>query len=419
MLQFCLPKTSKYSVLVILINIGVFSNTQGYQVNDTGENNEILIGEYISAIERLEASQGVYHVGIAEHLMRLGEVYDVEQRYDQAHQIYQRALHVHRVNYGLHSKEQVPIVKKVIEANLKRENWNTLNSNYKYLDWVYRRVYEKNPEDAIPNLEYLANAKLNLSNKLPTREQLVNLNETQKLYQKIVKFSEGRQEQLETKLNALYGVSITNYQIALMLSDPDRLQELINDGFQDDFDAELANYDRMFGQSFRQGRDAIESVIAEHETNPALSIESQITAMTYLGDWYLVFNKTHTAKEVYDQTHQLIVASNSKTDSIHQLFARPVPLPVFHERVKLDDENTQPLTDDKNYIQASLDVTASGKARNIRLNKDGDNKSKRSYHSIKKILATTRFRPRFENGQPVKTKDFKVKYVFPIAGTQP
>ncbi|MCZ6803245.1 MAG: tetratricopeptide repeat protein [Proteobacteria bacterium] len=402
-------RTNICSCVLILINLAIFNNAQAELEIRQNDAIETVIQQYESVVKELEVTHGVYHPAISENLMQLGLAYGSLDKYDQAHETFQQALHIHRVNYGLHSKEQLPIVEEIINANIKKNDWDTLNKNYDYLNWVYLREYEHDVEDLIPLLERLANAKLYIVRNLDRSEQLKHLKDTEKLFNRIITLSEGKQGYLENKLNALHGVGLSNYLIASFLDGQESrdLRETARDKQQ------AIRYYNAKIKSYINGKNAMLRIIREYETNPDLSKESHVIALTHLGDWYLVFNKPLTAKATYQEAHQLIASNNIKQNVIDYLFANPVQLPVYRSLYRSAPESEQQSTE-TNFIPVSLDVTRTGQTKNIQVIDSNTEKDKKLHRSIKKTLAATRFRPRFEQGKPVKTSDFNIK--FPESG---
>ena len=94
---------------------------------------------------------------------------------------------------------------------------------------------------------------------------------------------------------------------------------------------------------------------------------------------------------------------------IDRLFGQPRSLPA----IKLSTQNRDELIpEDPFFVLASFDVSPSGKAQNIRI-LDSKPKDNVSYlRRAKRSIASTKFRPRYENGEPVKTTGVNLRYVF-------
>ena len=100
------------------------------------------ITRYSERVQQLEAENGAYNHELVEELIGLGQAYYNMGNYTEALGLYNRALHINRVNEGLHNINQLPIVELIIEANTALKDYKKLSDNFGYLLWVYNRNFE-------------------------------------------------------------------------------------------------------------------------------------------------------------------------------------------------------------------------------------------------------------------------------------
>ena len=126
-------------------------------------------------LRQLELEHGPYHSSIAENLLRQAQVYFVLGQHQQARNATQHALEVQRISAGLYDKGQIPIVEQLIRVNKELKTWETVDTNYRFLYWLYRRAYGENSAELITVLELFINWKLDALNYglLTSREALV------------------------------------------------------------------------------------------------------------------------------------------------------------------------------------------------------------------------------------------------------
>lgn len=410
-------KTKTYCAFAFLILGLLLSNVRAEehaQIEIDSDETYKTIESLKANIKQLEVDHGAYHPGIGENLLSIGLAFRDLKQHDAALEYFQRALQNHRINYGLHTEEQIPIVNHLIDTNFALNDWEGLNKNYDYLNWLYRRVYGHNSEDLISPLEKLAQAKLKLYYHLRKDAGLEQLRSTEVLFNKVVELSDGKKGYIKNKLNALYGISLANYQVASFISAERSLLDVRDVRKTNSNYEEALRYDVIFNRAYSTGKEALQQIVNQHQDNPELSKESEVMALTYLGDWYLLFNHTFKAKKKYIEANQLLAKTNSGTTKT--LFSKPVQLPVFTmpfiERTSTID------LDENDYLTVSMDITKSGQPRNIEFTDNKLNDKKRLQRSIKDILYDTRFRPRFESGQPVLTKGLSMKYIYPQSGTK-
>ena len=372
------------------------------------------IENYHQNIKQLEIEHGVYHPGIGENLLSLGIAYKTLSQHDAALDSFQRALQNHRINYGLHNEEQISIVKNLIDVNYDKGDWQALNKNYDYLNWLYRRVYGHQSEDLIAPLETLAQAKLKLYYHLHKEADLEQLTSTEVLFNKIVELSAGKKGYLNNKLNALYGISLANFQVASVISSTRDLVDVRDVRRRNANYEEALRHDVMFTVAYNRGKQALEQIVEEHKSQTELSKESEVMALTYLGDWYLLFNHRLSAKKKYIEANKILAELDFDNQNTKSLFTKPVQLPIF--AMPFVERGAKIDLDETNHLTVSMDITANGTPRNIEI-MDSTLEDKNYLHRrIKDILYDTRFRPRFENGKPVLTKNLSMKYIYPQSG---
>jgi len=138
----------------------------GYVVNSDKNNdfNEAhkTIGQYRDNIYEIEMARGPHDVAIVENLISLSYIYKDEGEHIKRLEVLKQALHIHRLNYGLESKEQLGIIEQLISTNNDIEDWVALDKNYEYFYWVHRRVHGTNSLDLLPALNRIMEWKLDV-----------------------------------------------------------------------------------------------------------------------------------------------------------------------------------------------------------------------------------------------------------------
>jgi tetratricopeptide (TPR) repeat protein len=369
---------------------------------------------YEELVRQLESSGGVYQMQLSEILLSLGDTYQTLGQYEEAIEIYKRSLHISRVNDGLYSLNQIVMLEKMIESNNKLKDWDALNKNYHNLYWISKRHYGENSPELLTLIDRLGRWHLQAYELAPGKESFFHLINAELLYNKSAEIIEQQNGARDLRLiNALYGIALTNFQIAAQVSSIENFDD-IRSGFRDSnqtrrmLQEQRARQD-LITQSYIKGRNAMNQIIDIHASNPILPLDTQAMAMTHLGDWYLLFNKRNSAAETYDQAYELMRNDGMEQAKIDRLFGQPRSLPA----IKLPTQNRDELIpEDPFFVLASFDVSPSGKAQNIRI-LDSKPKDNVSYlRRAKRSIASTKFRPRYENGEPVKTTGVNLRYVF-------
>lgn len=347
-------------------------------------------------------------------LLGLGTSLQSQHQHAEAIEVFERSLHINRVNDGLYSLSQEAILEKLIESHTELKNWDELDKAYQKLYWINKRSHGDNSPKLLNLIDRVGRWHLKAYELRSDEGAFRHLLGAENLYNKSVSIIEQTSNRHDLRLiNALYGIALTNYQIAVEASRAEDFRE-IRTSFRESnrtrrlLQQEQARQD-LIHQSFIRGKEALSRVVEIQANNPILPVDTQAMAMTHLGDWYLLFNKRNTATTTYEQAHQLMLNDGIKQETIDQLFGQPRTLPAI--RLPLENED-KTLPENPPYVLASFDVSPSGKARNIEILESRPSDSTSHHRRARKSIAATRFRPRYENGKPVMTTGVSLRYVF-------
>jgi hypothetical protein len=118
--------------------------------------------QYWDKISEIEMTRGPHDAAISENLISLSRIYKDQGDHIKRLEVLKQALHIHRLNNGLESREQLLIVEEIISTNNKLEDWKALDQNYEYYYWINRRVHGTNSLDLLPALNRIMEWKLDV-----------------------------------------------------------------------------------------------------------------------------------------------------------------------------------------------------------------------------------------------------------------
>ncbi len=446
----------------------VTDDRQTDQLNVERQENEEqfnwTIARYNQRIQDLEIENGVYNNDLGEELVGLGLAYAGAGEYQPALEAYTRALQINRINNGLHSLNQLPILERTIETNTVLENYADLTANHDYLLWLYMRNYDSNDPQLLPVLFRVAHWNLDAYEVMQRPESVGNLIKAANLFHQAIHIIESTGKPDDPRIiNALYGIANANFKFVepfgvipnidaffsgtttpLLPSNFER--DIRGSSFarnrhsnihynQDRLTQILQNQENsvsLVRDSYRSGRNALQRIIEIHEQNPDLPKISHAYALTHLGDWYLRFNKRNSAISSYAQAYQMLQEDHDEK-TIERLFGRPHSLDAlgipaeFTQGLGLQSFASEAITgeadstlvrpadldlENSQFILVEFDVTEYGSVRNFEILASNPEDSVSFRRMARSKITNTPFRPRLENGKPVKTDDVKILYRF-------
>jgi hypothetical protein len=193
---YCLISTSLFGETVKLISkeslcLAKASNNIEKQKQELqnwiGENRRQSQDEYEKKIDEIEASNGVFDIGMLPELIGLGVHFQEELNHDGAAEAFQRALYIIRVNDGLYSTSQLPIIDLIIESNAARQNWKQVADSYDMMFWLYKRNFEVNDPRQLSTLKRLRRWYIESYNKKTGRSLEQLFRSAEDVYERAIK----------------------------------------------------------------------------------------------------------------------------------------------------------------------------------------------------------------------------------------
>ena len=372
--------------------------------------NERLAGDFLQAtrtledaLERIEDDYGVWDQRNVSALTELGAVQAALGRVDAAVASYQQALHVNRINQGLHDVTQLGILDDLTELSVAIRDWEQANQFQEYGFRIQQREYGAGSPRLVPGIYRLANWYQRTGAVFQARA----------LYEQAVAILEAAYGPTDVRLiDALQGIALTyrleRYPIATRAQRDQENAFTFSSGPRQG-EIPLADA-RMTVNRYGAGESALARVVEIHDANPDALPREKAEALLDLGDWYLIFDKWSSAFEAYDRARVLLATDGWDEARVEGLFSEPTPL-VF----PLPDPPSPPAwasdrTERRGYIDLVYDVTDRGRVGDVDV-VSAEPEGLMDFRTRKAIKAA-RFRPRFEAGEPVGTRDIQYRHSF-------
>ncbi|MBL4822905.1 MAG: tetratricopeptide repeat protein [Colwellia sp.] len=372
-----------------------------------------FVEKYQIAIEEIESQDGAYGSRLTQELMNLGSIYQEYGRHDEAIKFLKRSAHLNRINDGLYSTTQIPIIRKLITSLKEKKQWPKVHKSYSYLSWLYSQNFTT---DDIEMLEiqmekahwYLKSYSVQLS-AAPLRD-LINAYGS---YQNVLELMTNTYSKTDIRvIPALNGLILVNYLVATAA-----LAESVTINSDGSYAKEHSISGRkisfMKRKSFSTGVELIQRELAVHNEQQPKDHINISKAMLKLADWYLMYGKMQLASSHYKQAYAY--AKRHNNNKFNELFNVPVVLPelpnIYNNSTTTNLPNYSHLEDVK-YVHASMDITRYGKVQNLKIVSSYPKNNMGMRSRVLKSLRAARFRPRIADGSLMFTAQFQI-HVFP------
>lgn len=363
---------------------------------------------YERNIELIERDGGALDQRLSEQFLSMGLAHRANGDLDAALEAFRQALHVNRINKGLHDLVHIPIVDLLIETYARKGDWQAVDQQHRFRYWIHRREVDRHSDEFVRSaMAYAAwqtrsyNLDTGTASYRKLREALGALEAASAT---VTAKGDGADPRLIPILNA---EAQARLNLALYVSTTD---EDITTGGQrvgEDF-GDIIERRNLVIESFIRGKQALERIVAL--TRERQQHVEHALALANLGDFELAFDRPQSAAENYRLAYTKLVATGLDQAELEREFGSPRQMKYFsvERRPAEKIEETSPNAS----VTASFRVTKSGRVRGVEVIKANPPDNTRIKRETRATLRATRFRPSIGNDGPFEDTT-TIRYVFP------
>ncbi|MCH7816461.1 MAG: hypothetical protein IIC60_07825 [Proteobacteria bacterium] len=372
------------------------------------------IREYNSSLERIELNGGAWDRDLVEELATLGSLQQQQGQHPEAIDTFSRAIHVNRINAGLHTLEQIPVVEQLIDSYLALGDWEQVDIYHNYLFYIQQKAFGSNDPRIIPVLEGLATWNIQAFSIGYGEALGVRLSTAQILFSaaaRMVRAHFGKEDERfigfqKNIANSAYLVS-RNPELMAEVNRPeyrstqDRLRERLNERTP------------AWPRGFQVGELALRE-IADYYAGEGHTTYESAEALTNIADWYLLFERRRAAFDQYEKVWRLLGNVENGEELIQRLFGQVVPLPTFASRsdhwIATVVTGSDSVSLNYEFVDLVFDVTANGIVRNIRTLSEETEENASQLGRLRRVVRNSIFRPLLVDGKPVRSSGNQFRY---------
>lgn len=372
--------------------------------------------QYNEAVRDLEDQGGIWDMALVEELVSLGSLQQQQGYHLEAVETFNRAVHINRINSGLHSLEQVPAVEQMIDSYLAMGLWEEADLYYNYLFYVQHKAYGSEDPRLIPILDSLANWNMTAFNMGFGEALGVRLSSAQILYTAAARMV-GIHFGFSDQRYAGYMSNIADSAF-LVSRNPHLIAELARPEYRDVQNTLLNQLNQnvpIQSAGFATGERALGEIINFYASKNGAAIELA-EAVSNLADWYLMFRQRNAAKTEYLTAWEILAQQEGAEELLQQHFGVVRPIPTFTDQaVSVRNDFIPGISADGaavNFAYADLqfDVSVNGIPGNISVLNEETDQNKEIFSRLRRELRDTFFRPVLQDGKPIKASGNLYRY---------
>lgn len=375
------------------------------------------IGSYEQALEELEYKGGAWSTEIAEELATLGTLLHEQGDYEQAIKVFDRAVHINRVNYGLFSPQQVPLVERVVEGHVALGQWSDADAQQQYAFYVQTKAFGVNDPRMISVFEDMARWNVTSFYRGIDPDPTLRLMQTFLLYRAAA-----------DTVMAHFGSRDPRYlpllKSAAGASDMMSRYALPGTSAATDANPNMRMVSEFAGRSTRpQGGGGGEMALARivelySDDRQPDTPETRIMlahAKAELGDWYLLRERRQAAMRVYKEAFDELLQSEGGETLAQEVFGEIVFLPAFStfdaqkkEALGLNADSGARI----GHVDIAFDVSQYGRMTNFEILAQEPTDLRRIDLQVISALRSMIARPKVVDGRTVASVDERFRIHF-------
>ena len=372
------------------------------------------IRRYNSAVTDIELDGGAWDGGLVEELASLGRLQQQQGNHIGAIQTLDRAIHVNRINSGLYTLEQIPVVEQLIQSHMALGDWEEADIYNNYLYHVQQKAYGFDDPRLIPVLERLATWNIQAF-KIGHGSLLgIKLQQSQIMFNaaaRMVDVHFGKADERFIKYQR--NIASSAY---LAAKNPDLMSQIDKSEYrtrQQVFAKQMNEQRQVQPSGFRTGERALLEVVMFYQEQ-GYGTYVLAEAITHLADWYLIFGRRQSALKSYKLAWDMLQGLEDSEELTQQLFGSVTPLPAFGSSIEVPDafyrteDGSQALRFD--YADLTFDVTKNGLARNVESISEETEDNQAQLGKLRNSTRSMRFRPLVIDGEPQRSFENHFRY---------
>lgn len=346
-----------------------------------------------AAIEAIERRANRYANELVRPLTLLGDALAGVGDVEGAFGAYDRALHIARVNRGLHHPDQVAVVYRQARLLAEGGDYATANARHEYAYTVLLRSHGGNSPALLPGMFALADWYMAGYNIFSARE----------LYEHAARVAENSlNEDHPAHIRALRSVAATYRR--------ERFPPLYRRRAKGPSLGSYAGFqyrrqDNASVNSFAKGERALIKVINIVQGRDGPAGEELARAMLELGDWFLMFDKQARAMSLYRRVWELL---QNNPPLLAETFHAPtplyLPLPKPPSGRRGSDDGREGI------VELSVDINERGVVS--RIDTVRSEPPDLMDFKVRRAVKQARYRPVFDGQRPQATSDLRVRHTF-------
>ncbi|MEH6569773.1 MAG: hypothetical protein V7709_11885 [Halioglobus sp.] len=361
------------------------------------------VSAYQKIVDDMASRMGAYAPDLPEKLLSLGAALQKQGRHKEAIRVFKRGTHLARINNGLYSAAQIPLIQGEITSYIATGEFLEADNRQQYMHSVQQRSLN-NPDSRVQALMQQAAWQQSAYQMRLGEQPFVRLLNMWDLYR--VALSDIADREGDTSVNLLPPLDGL-LQAQYLISDHHNASSAASSSADTSFGTRQSQnrFNAYRARSYTQGSSVIRAIYDVRKAQVKDQNFAAAESLVMLGDWMLWHGDHEAAFRAYREAMGELAQLDDAQQQIERLFGQPVALPTIEGVRSLPEEVAVNDSD----ILLEFTVTEHGKVTNLS-RVDVKEEYENSTIKLMRKLRSTPFRPRFESMNPVVTEKMTHAY---------
>ena len=330
---------------------------------------EQAIKIFIECIDLIE-SNNIISSDLVSPLVALGLAFNKSEQYNEAVEIFKRALHINWVNNGFYNLEQINIHDSLTESFIGLKNLEEANHHQSFQLGIYNNHFGKDSIKVDESLVKLAKWYRRSGQVLS--ERLV--------FEELLGRQSNRENQESKKLiNTLQGISFSH---------------------------------RREGISMYDSVSPLKKALDLFAENQNQDLRLKLEVLIDLGDTYTSYGRVSSANRAYQDCWQLIEEDSSLRPEIEERFSKPVRVRSIFipERYPIDRPIDKNKVYEQGFLTVRFDVETTGKTNKVNIIESDPSEllDRVALSAIKRTI----YRPTYIDAEAQRSEGLTIRHEF-------
>ena len=314
----------KAIILIVFLVHSSLVLTRGSAQTSIGGADSLLLAQ--RAVSELQDEVSAFDMSLVEPLNSLVDQLMADGQLELAHRTIDRAMQIIRINEGLYTNAQFPLLHKKIDNLANQGNWDDARTQLDHLVFLYTKKQKFASQELLNGFARLAAVHLRGISDDSYEYQGLHFSRVSAASWIALAIGEGLWGKEDPRLVPLIYAVLSQFHLEYVA-----INTSGRTGVEIRTVAPESNWVREVSEMRRYyllaGAELLSQVKAIYSAEAQYDQEAMAMADLYLADWLSLFNQSESALAAYSEAYESLLASKVDAQALDRFFATPRLLP--------------------------------------------------------------------------------------------